>query len=67
VDSDVPVAPLPIRNNDVDWNAWPVAGYLSEVHRDLHPSDDAVIEHHSAFYRTLAPDSVATSVELCAG
>jgi len=67
MNSDAPAAPQPLRNADVDWNAWPVADYLAEVYRDLHPSDDAVIEHHSAFYRTLPPDSVANSVELGAG
>jgi hypothetical protein len=55
------------RNADVDWNQWPVDDYLTEIYRDLHPSDEAVIRHHSAFYQTLAPDSVAASVELGAG
>jgi hypothetical protein len=65
--SDTPAAPQPLRNDDVDWNEWPVADYLAEVYRELHPSDDAVIEHHSAFYRTLSPHSVARSLELGAG
>lgn len=56
-----------LRNADVDWDQWPVADYLAEIYRDLHPSDDAVIEHHSAFYRRLAPESVERSVELGAG
>jgi len=67
MNSDAPAAPQPLRNADVDWNDWPVADYLAEVYRELHPSDDAVIEHHSAFYRSLAPGSVANSVELGAG
>jgi SAM-dependent methyltransferase len=56
-----------VRNADVDWNLWPVDDYLAEIYRDLHPSDDAVIEHHSAFYRAMAPDSIATSLELGTG
>jgi len=56
-----------LRNGDVDWNQWPVDDYLREIYRELHPSDDAVLVHHSAFYRTLEPDSVATSLELGAG
>jgi NNMT/PNMT/TEMT family len=67
MNNDAPSAPQPLRNADVDWNNWPVADYLAEVYRDLHPSDDEVIEHHSAFYRTLAANSVACSVELGAG
>lgn len=65
--NDDSTTPQPLRNADVDWNGWPVADYLAEVYRELHPSDDAVIEHHSAFYRTLTRDSVARSVELGAG
>jgi hypothetical protein len=57
----------PIRNRDVDWDAWPVEHYLSENYRQLHPSDLAVIDHHSAFYRKFAPDSFARSVEFGAG
>lgn len=56
-----------LRNTDVDWDAWPVDAYLSEVYRDLHPSDEAVIEHHSAFYRTLPAGSVDRSLELGGG
>ncbi|GAA3770825.1 hypothetical protein GCM10022403_002680 [Streptomyces coacervatus] len=55
------------HNDDVDWDSWPVADYLAENYRDLHPSDAAVITHHSAFYRRLAPDSVGRSVEFGAG
>ncbi|MFE6338671.1 class I SAM-dependent methyltransferase [Streptomyces sp. NPDC057806] len=55
------------HNDDVDWNRWPVADYLAENYRTVHPSDAAVIAHHSAFYRRLAPGSVARSVEFGAG
>ncbi|MGW2717616.1 class I SAM-dependent methyltransferase [Streptomyces sp. NPDC001492] len=55
------------HNDDVDWDRWPVADYLAENYRDLHPSDAAVITHHSAFYRRFAPGSVGRSVEFGAG
>ena len=55
------------HNDDVDWDRWPVADYLAENYRDLHPSDAAVITHHSAFYRRFAPGSVERSVEFGAG
>lgn len=55
------------RNRDVDWDSWPVQTYLSENYRQLHACDDAVLVHHSAFYRQLAPASLATSLELGAG
>jgi hypothetical protein len=61
------VADAPLRNADVDWDSWPVQEYLAENYRILHPSDLAVIEHHSAFFATLRPDSIASSVELGAG
>jgi hypothetical protein len=56
-----------LRNRDVDWDRWPVDDYLDEIYRRVHPSDDAIIQHHSAFYRGLAPGSVDTSLELGAG
>lgn len=43
------------RNRDADWNAWPVAEYLAENYRRLHPCDRDVIRHHSAFYRQFPP------------
>jgi hypothetical protein len=55
------------RNADTDWDRWPVPDYLAENYRELHPCDAAVIEHHSAFYRGLAPGSVARSLEFGAG
>ncbi|MFJ4807850.1 class I SAM-dependent methyltransferase [Streptomyces longwoodensis] len=58
---------MPTRNDDVDWDSWPVEDYLAENYRLLHPSDAAVIDHHAAHYRTLAPDGVARSVEFGAG
>jgi hypothetical protein len=56
-----------LRNADVDWDAWPVDAYLAECYAKLFPLDDAVIVHHSAFYRRIPPDSVARSVEFGAG
>ncbi|GAA2472960.1 class I SAM-dependent methyltransferase [Streptomyces longisporus] len=55
------------HNDDVDWDRWPVADYLAENYRDLHPSDAAVITHHSAFYRRFPPGSIERSVEFGAG
>ncbi|MFI9151683.1 class I SAM-dependent methyltransferase [Streptomyces sp. NPDC053367] len=55
------------HNDDVDWDSWPVADYLAENYRDLHPSDAAVIAHHSAFYRGLPRGSVDRAVEFGAG
>ncbi|MFD8735271.1 class I SAM-dependent methyltransferase [Streptomyces sp. NPDC059618] len=54
-------------NDDVNWDSWPVEDYLAENYRELHPSDAAVITHHSAFYRQFAPGTVARSVEIGAG
>jgi hypothetical protein len=51
----------------VDWDRWPVADYLAENYRALHPSDAAVIAHHSAHYRGLPPRGFARAVELGAG
>jgi hypothetical protein len=51
----------------VDWDRWPVPTYLAENYRELHAGDDAVIVHHSAFYRGLAPGSVARAVEVGTG
>ncbi|MEU6881606.1 class I SAM-dependent methyltransferase [Streptomyces sp. NPDC046712] len=55
------------RNRDADWNAWPVADYLAENYRHLHPCDIGVICHHSAFYRQFAPGSIGRSLEFGAG
>ncbi|MGW2829490.1 class I SAM-dependent methyltransferase [Streptomyces sp. NPDC001286] len=55
------------HNDDVDWDRWPVVDYLAENYRDLHPSDAAVIAHHSAFYRRIPPRSLGRSVEFGAG
>jgi hypothetical protein len=57
----------PLRNGDVDWNQWPVNVYINENYRELHPADEAVIDHHSAYLSQLAPDSVDLSLELGAG
>ncbi|MET7982693.1 MULTISPECIES: class I SAM-dependent methyltransferase [unclassified Streptomyces] len=58
---------MAVLNDDVNWDSWPVEDYLTENYRELHPSDAAVITHHSAFYREFAPDGVARSVEIGAG
>lgn len=55
------------RNADAQWDDWPVEVYLTENYRQLHQSDAAVIEHHSAFYRSLAPASIGRSIEFGAG
>lgn len=59
--------PDKLRNHDVDWDQWPVGDYLDEIYRKLHPSDDMIIQHHSEFYRGLAPDSIDVSLELGSG
>lgn len=56
-----------LRNHDVDWDRWPVQQYLAENYRRPHAADLAVIEHHSAYYRQLAPDSLPVSLELGVG
>jgi hypothetical protein len=62
-----PVEDAVVRNADVDWDQWPVEQYIAEIYAELHPIDAAVIDHHSAYYRTLAPGSVARSLEFGAG
>jgi len=57
----------PVRNSEVDWNRWPVQDYLAENYRRLHLSDAAIIDHHSAYYRAIPPDSLDRSLELGAG
>lgn len=56
-----------IFNDDVDWDRWPVQDYLTENYRELHPSDAAVIAHHSDFYRRFPADGIGRSVEFGAG
>lgn len=41
--------------------------YLTENYQELHACDDAVLVHHSAFYRDLAPGSLGRTVEIGAG
>ncbi|MFI1659225.1 class I SAM-dependent methyltransferase [Streptomyces sp. NPDC020472] len=55
------------RNRDADWNDWPVADYLAENYRRLHPCDIGVIRHHSAVYRRFAPGGLPRTLELGAG
>ncbi|MCQ6553346.1 class I SAM-dependent methyltransferase [Streptomyces sp. C10-9-1] len=57
----------PRFNADADWDAWPVDAYLRENYRELHPCDAAVIRHHAAVYRGIAPGSVASAVECGTG
>jgi hypothetical protein len=56
-----------VRNSAVDWDRWPVPYYLAENYRELHASDDAVIVHHSAFYRRFPPGGLSRTLELGAG
>lgn len=58
---------MTIRNDDVDWDGWPVEDYLAENYRELHPCDAAVVAHHAAYYRTLPAGSLARTVEFGAG
>jgi hypothetical protein len=57
----------PLHNRDVDWDRWPVTDYLDEIYRDVAQDDDAVLVHHSAFYRRFPPGHFARSLELGAG
>lgn len=59
--------PDPIRNDDADWDDWPVLDYLAENYRQIHPCDAAVVRHHSAVYRQFAPGSIGRSLEFGAG
>jgi len=56
-----------LRNRDADWDAWPVADYLAENYRRLHRADEAVIDHHSAVYARIPPDSLDRTLECGAG
>jgi hypothetical protein len=56
-----------VRNSGADWDRWPVNQYLTENYRELHASDDAVIAHHSAFYRRFQPGELSRSLEFGAG
>jgi hypothetical protein len=56
-----------LTNAEADWDRWPVGDYLAENYRQLHPSDDAVLVHHSAFYRGFAPGGLARSLEFGVG
>jgi hypothetical protein len=58
---------MSVRNRTVDWDRWPVADYLAENYRELHPSDAAVLAHHSAFYRRFAPGELGRTLEFGAG
>lgn len=55
---------MAVLNDDVNWDSWPVEDYLAENYRELHPADAAIITHHCAFYRELAPGSIGRSVEV---
>jgi hypothetical protein len=56
-----------LRNDDVNWDDWPVEQYIRENYAELHPSDAAVIDHHSAYYARLAPGSIERSLEFGVG
>jgi hypothetical protein len=55
------------RTDDFDWDTWPVRDYLAENYLELHAADAAVIDHHSALYRDIAPDGVHRGLEFGAG
>ncbi|XVV15868.1 hypothetical protein ACQP2X_16410 [Actinoplanes sp. CA-131856] len=55
------------RNQDANWDLWPVPDYLDEIYREVRPDDDAVLVHHSAFYRRFPPGHFGRSLELGAG
>ncbi|MEV4350840.1 class I SAM-dependent methyltransferase [Actinoplanes sp. NPDC049596] len=57
----------PWRNQDVDWDQWPVPAYLDEIYREVRPDDDAVLVHHSAFYRRFPAGHFGRSLELGGG
>lgn len=57
----------PWQNRDVDWDQWPVSAYLDEIYRAVQPDDDAVIAHHSAFFRRFPRGHFGRSLELGAG
>jgi len=64
---DGSAASAPLRNDDVDWDRWPVTDYLDEVYREVYPSDAAIIDHHSEYFRSLPSDTLERSLELGAG
>ncbi len=51
----------------MDWDRWPVKEYLAERYRELQPLDDAVLAHHSEYYRGFRPGELARTVEMGAG
>ncbi|GAA0462853.1 hypothetical protein Ade02nite_29470 [Paractinoplanes deccanensis] len=58
---------MEMRNRDADWDRWPVDDYVDELYRAVQPDDDAVLVHHSAFYRRFAAGHFGRSLELGAG
>jgi hypothetical protein len=56
-----------LHNRDVDWDRWPVSDYVDELYRRIQPDDDAVLVHHSAFFRQFEPGHFDHSLELGAG
>ena len=57
----------PLFNRDVDWDRWPVSDYVDELYRRILPSDEAVIAHHSAFFRRFPAGHFGRAVELGTG
>ncbi|MEU8817568.1 hypothetical protein [Actinoplanes sp. NPDC048796] len=55
------------RNRDANWDLWPVPDYLDEVYREVRADDDAVLVHHSAFFRRFPAGHFGRSLELGAG
>jgi hypothetical protein len=56
-----------LHNVDVNWDEWPVDDYIAENYRELHPSDAAVIDHHSRYLSQFRPGTFHRSLELGAG
>ncbi len=57
----------PWRNQDVNWDRWPVQEYLTENYRHPHPADLSVIAHHARFLRRFRPGAFARTLEFGAG
>ncbi|MFF5076388.1 hypothetical protein ACFY36_05005 [Actinoplanes sp. NPDC000266] len=55
------------RNQDANWDLWPVPDYLDAVYREVRADDDAVLVHHSAFFRRFPAGHFGRSLELGAG
>jgi hypothetical protein len=52
---------------EADWNQWPAQSYVDQLYSSVLTSDAAIIDHHSAWYRSIPTGSVRHSLELGAG